>query len=75
MNEPLLLHFASVLIALCGVYLLVWPAYVMGGLQRFYARYPIVRYASKMQLSSRPGFIRVLGGVLIVVGLVAYFSI
>lgn len=75
MTESRLLHLASVLIALGGVYMLLWPANIMGALQRFYARYPIVRYASEKQLTGRPGFIRFLGGVLILVGLVAYFSI
>jgi hypothetical protein len=75
MVEKIALHLASILILCVGIYVVARPVTVAEKIKSFYSNYPIIRYAGDKQLTSRLGFVRLIGVVLIVVGFLCYFSI
>jgi uncharacterized membrane protein HdeD (DUF308 family) len=70
MLENNLLRLASIIIICVGLYVLSHPAAVAEKVKRFYSEYPIIRYAGEKQLTSRSQFVRIVGVVLIVVGII-----
>ncbi len=54
-----------------GILAFLKPQLVAAKLTDFYMAYPIIRFAGKKQLTSRPIFVRFFGFVVIVVGIVA----
>jgi len=58
-----------------GVYICLRPAYIAEKIKLLYRAYPLVRYAGEKQLTSRSGFVRAAGIVLIIVGIICFFSI
>jgi hypothetical protein len=75
MIEQYLLYLASILIACVGAYVCLRPAFVAKKIKVFYSGYPIIRYAGEKQLSSRTGLVRLVGIVLVIVGIICFFSI
>jgi hypothetical protein len=75
MLEKDLLRLASVLICGVGMYLCLRPASVADKIKSFYSRYPIIRYAGEKQLTSRSAFVRLVGVVLIIVGIICLLSV
>jgi len=75
MDEKNLLRLASILILCLGAYVCLRPASVAEKIKSFYGKYPIVKYAGEKQLTSRTGFVRFVGAVIIIVGLISLFSI
>ena len=75
MIEKSLLIFASLLIAIFGLYVLFNPEIVGKKIRILYSNYPIVRYANKEQLTTRNIFLRIIGLLIIVVGLLGVISI
>ena len=54
-----------------GILVFLKPQLVAAKLTDIYMAYPIIRFAGKKQLTSRPVFVRILGFVVIAVGIVA----
>lgn len=75
MFEKNLLRLASILISCVGAYICLRPASVAEKIKLFYSGYPIIRYAGDKQLTSRYGFVRLVGFVLVIVGIICFFSI
>jgi hypothetical protein len=75
MVEKDLLRLASILICCVGAYVWFRPAFIAEKIGHFYSRYPIIRYAGEKQLTSRSRFVRLIGLVVFVVGIICFFSI
>ncbi|MBN2179212.1 MAG: hypothetical protein JW743_07255 [Deltaproteobacteria bacterium] len=75
MIEKNLLRLASLLILLVGVYVYLRPSFVAEKIKSFYIKYPIIRYAGEKQLTSRPGFVKIIGIILVIVGIACIISI
>ena len=74
MTNQLLLSLISVGIIFLGAYISIKPGAVALKLKRFYSQYPVVHYAGEQQLTSRLFFVRLIGWVLVFVGLIALYS-
>ena len=74
MVEKSLLRLASILISCMGAYVCLRLASVAEKIKLFYSRYPIIRYAGEKQLTSRAGLMRLIGVVLVIVGIICFFS-
>jgi len=69
------LRLASSILILClGIYMLVRPDTVSKKIKRFYSNYPIIRYAGEKQLTSRSSFVKLLGIVFIILGLLIFLA-
>ena len=75
MVEKNLLRLASILISCVGAYVCLRPESVAEKIKLFYSRYPIIRYAGKKQLTSRSIFVKLVGVVFVIVGIICLFSI
>ena len=75
MVEKNLLRLASILIFSVGAYLCLRPASVAEKIKLFYRGYPIIRYAGEKQLTSKSSLVRLVGVVLVIVGIICLFSI
>ncbi len=75
MLENILPRLVFIIIVCVGVYVLTHPATVAERIKRFYSNYPFVRYAGEKQLTARLQFVRVLGVVFIIVGILGFFSV
>lgn len=75
MDEKNLLRLASILLLCVGIYVFARPVAVAESIKSFYSNYPIIRYAGEKQLTSRSGFVRLVGAILIIVGFLCFFSI
>ncbi len=75
MLEKNILRLVSILILCAGIYVCVEPASVAERLKSFYSTYPIIRYAGAKQLTSRTHFVRLIGIVLIIVGILCFLSL
>jgi len=75
MVEKNLLRLASILISCVGAYVFLRPGSVAEKIKLFYSGYPIIRYAGAKQLTSRSSLVRLVGVVLIIVGIICFFSI
>jgi uncharacterized membrane protein HdeD (DUF308 family) len=67
--------FVSVLILCVGIYAVVRPVALSERIKKFYSNYPIIRYAGEKQLTSRSGFVRLFGIILIILGALAFLSL
>ena len=74
MSDSIIFIFVSLAILAVGLYVFFCPQIVANKLSKFYSQYPLVHYAGEKQLNSRLFFIRLLGGVLMFVGLVVLYS-
>ena len=54
--------------------MLVRPDTVSKKIKRFYSNYPIIRYAGEKQLTSRSSFVKLLGIVFIILGLLIFLA-
>jgi uncharacterized membrane protein HdeD (DUF308 family) len=72
--ENLFLQVGSILILLGGLYILVKPGVVAEKIKQYYKSYPIIYHGSDRQLNLRTGFVRVLGAVIIIVGIICLIS-
>lgn len=75
MVENNLLRLAGIVIACVGAYILLRPTIVAEKIKGFYSGYPIVKYAGEKRLTSRSAFVRAIGIVLIILGIICLFSI
>jgi uncharacterized membrane protein HdeD (DUF308 family) len=75
MIEKNLLRYASILILCIGIYVFARPVAVSERIKAFYNNYPIVQYAGEKQLTSRSSLVRIVGGLLIIVGILCFISI
>ncbi len=75
MFEKNALRLISILILCAGIYVCARPAAIAEKIKIFYSNYPLIRYAGAEQLTSRSILVRLLGGVLIIVGLLCFFSL
>ena len=75
MAEKILLSLASILISCIGIFIFLRPVIVAEKIKNFYSNYPIIKYAGESSLTSRSGFMRVIGAVLFIVGIICLFSI
>ena len=75
MVEKTLLRLASILISFVGAYICFRPTFVAEKIKSFYSEYPIIRYAGDKQLTSRSSLMRVIGIVLVIVGIICVISI
>ena len=75
MVEKNLFRLASILISCVGAYVCLRPASVAEKIKLFYSGYPIIRYAGEKQLTSRSSLVRLVGVVLVIVGIICLFSI
>lgn len=75
MSEENALRLASIVILSVGLYICARPASVAERIKKFYSQYPIIRYAGSKQLTSRSNLVRLFGVVLIIVGIICFFSI
>jgi hypothetical protein len=75
MVEKNLLRLASILISCVGVYVCLRPASVAEKISLFYREYPIIKYDGEKQLTSRSGLVRLVGVVLVIVGIIFLSSI
>lgn len=57
-----------------GFFIILRPGLIAQNLQKFYSRYPLVRYAGERQLRSRNPFVIILGIVIFIVGFIALLS-
>ncbi len=73
MFEKTALQITSILILCVGIYVCARPAAVAEKIKIFYSNYPVIRYAGAEQLTSRSIFVRVLGVVIVIVGLLCFF--
>jgi len=74
MANQIILSFISFAIVGIGLYVSFKPKIVAVKLRQFYSQYPIVHYAGEQQLTSRLFFVRLIGWVLVIVGLLALYS-
>lgn len=72
--EKHILKLFSILIIGLGIFLVSKPGSMMEKLKSFYSRYPIIRYAGEKQLTSRPQFIVVAGIIVIIIGMICFFT-
>lgn len=75
MIEKIILYFFAALITFGGFYVLLKPYSISSFLKKFYSNYPLVRYAGEKQLTSRPIFIRLVGIVIIFIGMAGMLGI
>lgn len=66
--------FGTTIVLLVGFILFLKPSSSVRAIENFYKNYPLIRYAGKLGFSVRPIFARLIGMVLIMVGLIAIFS-
>jgi len=74
MTSPIILALISFGILVSGVYIALCPQVIVNKLRSFYSQYPLVHYAGEKQLTSRLFFVRILGGVLVFIGLIILYS-
>ena len=66
--------FGTMLLSL-GLLMVLKPVPTADKIEKFYSNYPLsFFYPGSPQLKIRPSFIRVLGAVIIVLGIVCFFS-
>jgi uncharacterized protein YjeT (DUF2065 family) len=70
-----ILRLASILVSCIGVYVWFRPDPAAEKIEQFYSRYLIVRYAGDKEMTRRFTFLRLIGIVLFIVGLICPFSI
>lgn len=70
-----ILSLVSIFILCLGIYVCARPVPFAEKIKSFYSKYPIIRYAGEGQLTSRLHFVRIFGVVLIIVGIVCFFSL
>jgi len=58
-----------------SIYMVVKPDVAAKKIKAFYSNYPLVRYAGKKQLTSRPIFIKVLGIVFLFLSIAMFLGI
>lgn len=75
MVEKLLLRLAAVGVIFLGAFVCIRARTVSAKISSFYSNYPLVRYAGKEQLKSRPVYIRIIGVVIALVGVLCLVSI
>ena len=75
MIEKTLLYLVSIALLCLGAYIYLRPISVARKIQLFYSKEPIIRYAGEKQLTSRPVFVRLLGIVIGIIGIICFFSI
>jgi hypothetical protein len=75
MAEKVLLSLASILISCMGIFIFLRPVFISEKMKNFYSNYPIIKYAGDSQLTTRSGFMKIVGAVLFVVGIICLFSI
>ena len=75
MVEKGILYLIAALITFGGIFIFKKPEVIASFLKSFYSKYPLVQYAGEKQLTNRPVFIRLLGIVIIFVGLACIFEI
>lgn len=75
MFEKNALRMTSILILCVGIYVCARPADVAEKIKTFYSNYPVIRDAGAEQLTSRSIFVRILGVVIIILGLLCFFSL
>jgi hypothetical protein len=73
--EKEILRIISLFIVLGGLYIFLKPDIVAAKIKVFYSNYPLIRYAGEKQLTSRQGFVKSAGIVIIIIGLICLFSI
>lgn len=73
--EKLFLHVAAILIACLGFYVFIRSQFVAEKIKTFYSDYPLVRYAGEKQLTIRAGLVKVVGAVLIFIGVFCLFYV
>jgi len=81
MLEELIIWFGIILICCLGAYLYLRPFGAAAKIKAFYSAYPIIRLAGEKQLTSRVGYVRLLGIVitalgvgLLILGIIRLFS-
>jgi len=74
MFENVFGFFGLIFIIDVGTYLWSRPAKVAEKIKLFYSGYPLIRCARDRQLTSRPGLVRLVGVVLIILGVIGLFS-
>lgn len=75
MLENYLLRLAGILISCLGAYVFWKPEIIANKVKMFYMEYPIIKYAGEKQLTSRNGFVRIVGALLFIIGIISLFSI
>lgn len=68
MLEEFILWCGIILICFLGVYLCLRPSRAAEKIKAFYSTYPIIRLAGERQLTSRVGYVRLLGIVITTLG-------
>jgi len=62
------------IVILIGIYMYVKPDVVARKIKVFYSNYPLVHYAGEKQLTSRPIFIKILGIVFVLGGMIIFLG-
>lgn len=75
MTKQIMLVLISFSITALGFFISLRPEMVAVKLKKFYSNYPLVHYADEQQLTSRLFFVRLIGWVLILLGLLSLYTI
>jgi len=75
MIERIFLYVLAILISCVGAYIWFRPNAVADKITYFYSRYPIIRYAGEKQIKVRSSFVRLIGIVFFILGIICILSI
>ena len=75
MIEDNALPLFSITILAIGIYAYARSSSVAERLRDFYSQYPIIRYAGLKQLTVKPIWVRLLGFIFVIFGLLCFFSL
>ena len=75
MLEKALSLLVTILILCLGAYIWLRPAAVSEKLKLYSSTYPLVRLAGEKQHTARLGFVKLLGAVIAILGIVMFFGI
>lgn len=75
MIERIYLYIAATLLSCVGAYIWFRPNVIADKITYFYSRYPIIRYAGEKQMKARSGFVRLIGIVFFILGIICIFSV
>lgn len=73
--ENIVLKIVSIMIIGGGIYIYFQPATVAAKIKLFYQKYPFQGYISDPQLNIRPAIIKLMGVVVIIVGVSCFVSL
>lgn len=75
MDETDLARIVILALAGLGFYVIARPLDVAERIKNFYGRYPLIRYTSDEQRSTRPGLVRLVGIAIVGLAVVGFVAV